>query len=209
MEPYQSCQIQLHLARAGDTVCLPVALMQSLGHTLSQVSEIANLGVYWLFLVLCRPYDDTIFMTYEIITSRLKPRLNPPILSPSTDAEPARVARRCVSESEFTPRYEIITNSAQLAMLIVIILGYYELIETPKGAFIGLIALVLLGQILTQVRFGRVQHVGEELQGFVFSQLQGIAHERIMFTLEIVHMVFKRFNWYKERQEKVMERVKR
>ena len=49
-------------------------------------------------------------------------------------------------------------------MLIVIILGYYELIETPKGVFIGLIALVLLGQILTQVRFGRVQHVGEELQ---------------------------------------------
>jgi hypothetical protein len=94
-------------------------------------------------------------------------------------------------------------------MLIVIILGYYELIETPKGAFIGLIALVLLGQILTQVRFGRVQHVGKELQGFAFSQLQGIAHERIMFTLEIVHMVFKRFNWYKERQEKVMERVKR
>ena len=115
----------------------------------------------------------------------------------------------CVSESEVTPRYEIITNSAQLAMLIVIILGYYELIETPKGAFIGLIALVLLGQILTQVRFGRVQHVGKELQGFTFSQLQGIAHERIMFTLEIVHMVFKRFNWYKERQEKVMERVKR
>jgi hypothetical protein len=94
-------------------------------------------------------------------------------------------------------------------MLIVIILGYYELIETPKGAFIGLIALVLLGQILTQVRFGRVQHVGKELQGFAFSQLQGIAHERIMFTLEIVHMVFKRFSWYEERQEKVMERVKR
>ena len=95
-------------------------------------------------------------------------------------------------------------------MLIVIIFGYYELIETPKGAFIGLIALVLLGQILTQVRFGRVQHVGEELQSQPsFSQLQGIAHERIMFTLEIVHMVFKRFNWYKERQEKVMERVNR
>ncbi len=80
-------------------------------HAIRQVSEIANLGVYWLFLILCRPYDDTIFMTYEIIT-----------------------------------------NTAQLAMLIVIILGYYELIETPKGAFIGLIAFILLGQILTQVR---------------------------------------------------------
>jgi hypothetical protein len=30
-----------------------------------------------------------------------------------------------------------------------------------------------------------------------------------MFTLEIVHMALKRFNWYKERQEKIMERVKR
>ena len=95
-------------------------------------------------------------------------------------------------------------------MLIVIILGYYELIETPKGAFIGLIALVLLGQILTQVRFGRVQHLRKGLQSQPsFSQLQEMAHARIMFTLEIVHMVFKRFSWYEERQEKVMERVKR
>jgi hypothetical protein len=129
------------------------------------------LGVYWLFLVLCRPYDDTIFMTYEIIT-----------------------------------------NSAQLAMLIVIILGYYELIEAPKGAFIGLIALVLLGQILTQVRAGSVpcSTLAQNCRANpAFSQLQGIAHERIMFSLEIVHMVCKRFNWYRERQEKVMERVKR
>jgi len=34
-----------------------------------QVSEIASLSVYWGFLILCRPYDDTIFQTYEIITS--------------------------------------------------------------------------------------------------------------------------------------------
>jgi hypothetical protein len=68
------------------------------------------LGVYWLFLVLCRPYDDTIFQTFEIIT-----------------------------------------NTAQLAMLIVIILGYFELISAPAGAFIGLIAFVLLGQIGIQV----------------------------------------------------------
>ena len=34
-----------------------------------QVSEIASLGVYWGFLILCRPYDDTIFQSYEIITS--------------------------------------------------------------------------------------------------------------------------------------------
>ena len=40
-------------------------------------------------------------------------------------------------------------------------------------------------------------------------QLQEIAHERIMLTLEIIHMLLKRFSWYKARQENVMEKVKR
>jgi hypothetical protein len=58
-----------------------------------------------------RPYDDTIFQTYEIITS-----------------------------------------TGQLALMIVIILGYLGWIEAPQGAFIGIIAFILMGQIGNQVR---------------------------------------------------------
>jgi hypothetical protein len=58
-----------------------------------------------------RPYDDTIFQTYEIITS-----------------------------------------TGQLAMMIVVILGYLGWIEAPQGAFIGIIAFILMGQIGNQVR---------------------------------------------------------
>jgi hypothetical protein len=76
-----------------------------------QLSEIATLSVYALFLIFSRPYDDTIFQTYEIITS-----------------------------------------TGQLAMMIVIILGYLGWIEAPQGAFIGIIAFILMGQIGTQVR---------------------------------------------------------
>jgi hypothetical protein len=67
--------------------------------------------VYALFLMFSRPYDDTIFQTYEIITS-----------------------------------------TGQLALMIVIILGYLRWIEAPQGAFIGIIAFILMGQIGNQVR---------------------------------------------------------
>jgi hypothetical protein len=75
-----------------------------------QFSTIATLVVYWLFLILSRPYDDTIFQTFEIITS-----------------------------------------TGQLAMMIVVMLGFYGIIEAPTGAFIGIIAVILLGQVGNQV----------------------------------------------------------
>ena len=75
-----------------------------------QFSNIATLVVYWLFLILSRPYDDTIFQTYEIITS-----------------------------------------TGQLAMMIVVMLGFYGKIEAPTGAFIGIIAFIMLGQVGNQV----------------------------------------------------------
>jgi hypothetical protein len=45
----------------------------------------------------------------------------------------------------------MLTSGGQLAMLIVIILGYFQVVETPQGPFIGIIAFILLGQIGTQV----------------------------------------------------------
>ena len=66
--------------------------------------------MYWLFLILSRPYDDTIFQTYEIITS-----------------------------------------TGQLGLMIVVMLGFFGTIEEPQGAFIGIIAFILLGQVGHQV----------------------------------------------------------
>jgi hypothetical protein len=77
-----------------------------------QLSNILTIAVYTLFLVLSRPYDDTIFQTYEIITS-----------------------------------------TGQLAMLIVVMLGSFGVIESPQldGAFIGITAFILMGQVGNQV----------------------------------------------------------
>ena len=75
-----------------------------------QVANILTVAVYLLFLVLSRPYDDTIFQTYELITS-----------------------------------------AGQLAMMIIIMVGYFEMVEAPQGAFIGVIVFILMGQIGNQV----------------------------------------------------------
>jgi hypothetical protein len=75
-----------------------------------QVSNTLTVAVYLLFLILSRPYDDTIFQTYELITS-----------------------------------------AGQLAMMIIIMVGYFELVEAPQGAFIGVIVFILMGQIGNQV----------------------------------------------------------
>ena len=66
--------------------------------------------MYALFLIFSRPYDDTIFQTYEIITS-----------------------------------------TGQIAMMIVVMLGFYGIIEAPTDAFIGIIAFIMLGQVGNQV----------------------------------------------------------
>ena len=66
--------------------------------------------MYFLFVLLSRPYDDTIFQTFEILNS-----------------------------------------GSQLAMMIIVLLGYLGKIEAPQGPFIGVIAFVLLGQIGNQV----------------------------------------------------------
>ena len=75
-----------------------------------QVANTLTVAVYLLFLILSRPYDDTIFQTYELITS-----------------------------------------AGQLAMMIIIMVGYFELVEAPQGAFIGVIVFILMGQIGNQV----------------------------------------------------------
>ena len=85
--------------------CVPIVWLQ-----LSNVATV-RVAVYLLFLLLSRPYDDTIFLTYELITS-----------------------------------------AGQLAMMIIIILGYFELVVAPQGVFIGVIVFILMGQIGSQVR---------------------------------------------------------
>jgi hypothetical protein len=45
----------------------------------------------------------------------------------------------------------LITSAGQLAMMIIIMVGYFEMVEAPQGAFIGVIVFVLMGQIGNQV----------------------------------------------------------
>ena len=48
--------------------------------------------------------------------------------------------------------YELITSAGQLAMMLIIILGYFKLVEAPQRAFIGVTVFILMGQIGNQVR---------------------------------------------------------
>jgi hypothetical protein len=49
-------------------------------------------------------------------------------------------------EDEVFQTYEIITTLGQLAMMIVVLLGYFQ-VYPPQGTFIGIVAFILIGQI--------------------------------------------------------------
>jgi hypothetical protein len=105
-----SCEVEQVLLGVSSVCAAPShCCVRSVG---LQIANIVTVAVYVLFLLLSRPYDDTIFETYELITS-----------------------------------------AGQLAMMIIVIVGYFELVEAPQGAFIGVIAFILIGQVGMQVRF--------------------------------------------------------
>ncbi len=104
----------------------------------------------------------------------------------------------------------MLTSGSQLAMMIIIILGYFQVIEAPQGPFIGIVAFILLGQIGTQVCYEMQARLVKVYRHALWRlQLQDIVHERIMLVLELADQLLRRFAVYKHVQKYVMDHLVR
>ena len=78
-------------------------------------------------------------------------------------------------EDEVFQTYEIITTFGQLAMMIVVALGYFQ-VYPPQGTFIGIVAFILVGQIGKQAccchtSIGRLVRRAQEPVGPCFNSV--------------------------------------